>query len=280
MGARAKPSTGARRKRRASKRAAQASTGEQHRYYPDSIPPGMAHEVFDVSRIDEDGLEVLDDDEVEPDGSEPVSLPPPSTAPRSLRPSVPSRAPHPPRPSVRPRPLQPDDLRIDTPLSYTGSPTAIPVASPPETNAAPPAPTGSGRTLGFLLAAASVALLAGMVMGRHGDAPLPAARAEARPTAAPTPAVPTDAHFSRARAEGAIDAAVARAQACRAAAAPSGPLVARLTFAQTGQVVGVDVRGPLAGTEAGACFAAALREARVPAFDGGLESVERTVSAP
>jgi len=284
MGAKAKPSTGARRKRRGSKRAAKASTGEQHRYYPDSIPPGMAHEVFDVSRIDEDGLEVLDDDEVETE-----SLPPPATAPRSLHTRVPSRAPHPPRPTSRPppspmrshpvpRPLDPEDLRLNTPLSYAGNPAALPVARPLEAHEPPPSSTG--RALGYLVAAAVVALVAGVALARHADAPVSSARAEARPAPATTPAVAHDPHFSRAKAERAIDAAVARAKTCRTRTTPGGPLVARLTFAQTGQVVGVDVRGDLAGTEAGACFAAALREARVPSFDGGLESVERTVATP
>ncbi len=286
MGAKAKPSSSARRKKRGSKRAAKASEGEQHRYYPDSIPPGMAHEVFDVSRIDEDGLEVLDDNEVETE-----SLPPPATAPRSLRARVPSRAPHPPRPSSRPPPgpirshpvprlLDADDLRIDTPLSYAGSPAAIPVVRPPEANATAPATTGSTRTLGFLVAAAVVALLAGMALGKRGDAPVPAAHAEARPALAPIPRAESDGRFSRAKAESAIDAAVARAKTCRDGTTPSGPLVARLTFAQTGQVIGVEVLGPLAGTEAGSCFAGALRAVRVASFDGAVESVERTVTAP
>jgi hypothetical protein len=277
MGAKAKSPNGARRKKRASKRAAKADAAEQHRYYPDSIPPGMAHEVFDVSRIDEDGLEVLDDDEVAPDSSAPISLPP---APGSLRPRVPSRAPHPPRPSVRPRPLEPDELRIDTPLSYVGSPTALPVARPPAADLPAGVSRGSSRTLGYVVAGAVVCLLAGIVLGRHGGAPFHAARAEARTAAAPTPDASGERRFSRARAESAIDAAVARAKTCRGPTTPSGALVARLTFAQTGQVVGVEILGALAGTDAGACFAAALREARVQAFEGGLESVERTVAAP
>lgn len=285
MGAKAKSSSGARRKKRGSKQAAKAGDGEQHRYYPDSVPPGMAHEVFDVSRIDEDGLEVLDDDEVETE-----SLPPPATAPRSLRARAPSRAPHPPRPSSRPPPgpvrshpvprlLDADDLHINTPLSYAGNPDALPAALPPEASVQARAATSSGRTLGYLVGAAVVALLVGLTLGSRADAPSLAAHADARSSLASPLDSSTSGRFSRAKAEIAIDAAIARAKACHGAAT-AAPLVARLTFAQTGQVVGVEVSGPLAGTEAGSCFAAALREARVPAFDGGLQTVERTVATP
>src|SRR6187401_2430709 len=110
MGAKAKQPTRVRRKKSASSK---ISARKQHHYYPDSIPPGMTAEVFDVSRIDEDGLEVLDDDEVEQEPAEavvPYSLRPRSVAPHPPRPSV--RPTPPPRPSARPRPLAPDDLRL------------------------------------------------------------------------------------------------------------------------------------------------------------------------
>jgi len=271
MGAKAKHASGARRKKKgASKRAANAGAEEQHRYYPDSIPPGMTAEVFDVSRIDEDGLEVLDDDEVEQDPVDAVARP------GSLRPR--SVAPHPPRPSVRPRALAPDDLRLDTPLSYSTNPAAAFVERAPEPSVAARPSSGSGRALAFAVGGAVLALLVGLALGRRGGAASPSSVARVTQPAALERAAPVQ-HFSTTSAASAIDTAVARAQACRASGAPGGPLTVRLTFAQTGQVVGVDVRGPLAGTPAGDCFAAALRDARVPSFEGGIASVERTVEA-
>ncbi|HEX5102015.1 MAG TPA: hypothetical protein VFV94_21045 [Polyangiaceae bacterium] len=236
----------------------------------------MTAEVFDVSRIDEDGLEVLDDEEVVPDSND---APPASLLPPSLRPS--SRAPHPPRPSVRPRPLAPDDVHIDTPLSYASNPAALLIAPPSAPVVAPQKTSGSGRTLLVLTAAAVVALLGGMLLGRS-DPPSAAAQTSETPTHA-APAVTeatSDGRFSEALAHTAIDGAVTRATACRDANAPSGPVSVRLTFAHTGQVVGVDVRKPFAGTTAGDCFAASLRELRVPAFQGAIAVVDRTVDLP
>lgn len=273
MGEKSKQPTRVRRKKGASSK---ISARKQRRFYPDSIPPGMTAEVFDVSRIDEDGLEVLDDEEVVPDSND---EPPASLRPPSLRP--PSRAPHPPRPSVRPRPLAPDDVRIDTPLSYASNPAAVLLAPPPALVAEPPKTSGSGSTLLVLAAAAVVALLGGMLLGRSDP---PSARAQTSETSTHAAPVVTDAssdgRFSEARAHAAIDAAVTRAMTCRDTNAPSGPLSVRLTFAHTGQVVGVDVQKPFAGTTAGDCFATSLRELRMPAFQGAIAVVDRTVELP
>lgn len=117
----------------------------------------MAHEVFDVSRIDEDGLEVLDDDEVELEAPAPVAG----------RGRARSEAPHPPRPSVRPRPLAPDDVRLEPTLSYASNPAAVlldvPVSQPPARRSA----SGRGRTAVLILSAALLALVAGAVLARH-----------------------------------------------------------------------------------------------------------------
>jgi hypothetical protein len=272
MGAKAKEPTRMRRKKSASSK---ISARKQHRYYPDSIPPGMTAEVFDVSRIDEDGLELLDDEEVVPDSVDPR---PASLRPPSLRP--PSRAPHPPRPSVRPRPLAPDDVHIDTPLSYASNPAAVLIVPPVAPVAIAPKASGSRRTLLVLSAAAFVVVLGAMLLGRHDPAP---AAASTKDTALAAPLVAdeaSDGAFSEGRAHAAIDAAVTRAKACRDANAPSGPLSVRLTFAQTGQVVAVDVEKPFAGTSAGDCFAASLRGLRLPAFHGALAVVTRTVALP
>jgi hypothetical protein len=273
MGAKAKQPTRVRRKKSASSK---ISARKQHHYYPDSIPPGMTAEVFDVSRVDEDGFEVLDDEEVVPDAS---NAPPAQQRPLSLRPPAP--APHPPRPSVRPRPLAPDDVRIDTPLSYASNPAAVLLEPPSAPVVAPPKTWGSSRTLLFLAAAALVALLGGMLLGRQDPAPAAAQTRETPAVAAPVVTDrASDGRFSEARAHAAIDSALTRAKACRDTNAPTGPISVRLTFAQTGQVVGVDVREPFAGTAAGDCFASSLRELRLPAFQGALAVVERTIELP
>jgi len=273
MGAKAKQPTRLRRKKSASSK---ISARKQHHYYPDSIPPGMTAEVFDVSRIDEDGLEVLDDEEVVADAS---NAPPAAHRPLSLRPPAP--APHPPRPSVRPAPLAPDDVHIDTPLSYASNPAAVLIAPPLAAVVEPPKASGSGRALLALAAAAVVALLGGMLLGRSELRPAAAQASETSTHASPVVTEATsDGGFLAARAHAAIDAAVTRAKACRDTNAPSGPVRVRLTFAQTGQVVGVDVQKPFAGTTAGDCFAASLRDLRIPAFHGALAVVERTVELP
>lgn len=273
MGAKAKEPSRMRRKKGASTK---ISARKRHHYYPDSIPPGMTAEVFDVSRIDEDGLEVLDDEEVVPDSNDaaPASLPP-----RSL--GRPSRAPHPPRPSVRPKPLAPDDVRIDTPLSYASNPAAVLIEAPSVPVVATPKASGSGRALLIFAATALAALLGGILLGRHELTPAAAHTSETPAVAARVPLDETsDGRFSERRARAAIDAAVTRAKACRDASAPPGPISVRLTFAQTGQVVGVDVEKPFAGTTAGDCFAASLRDVQVPAFHGAIAVVERTAELP
>lgn len=271
MGAKAKQPTRVRRKKSAS---AKISARKQHRFFPDSIPPGMKAEVFDVSRIDEDGLEVLDDEEVVPDSS---NAPPASLRPPSLRPPS---APHPPRPSIRPQPLAPDDVHIDTPLSYASNPAAVLISLPPAPVVVPPKASGSGRTLFLLMGAALLALGAGLVLGRSEPSPAAAHTRQTSPVALPPAEGASDGRFAEARARAAIDAAVLRAKACRDANAPNGPLGVRLTFAQTGRVVGIDVAKPFAETAAGACFAAELRDVHVPAFEGALAVVERTVELP
>jgi len=270
MGAKAKEPSRMRRKKGASTK---ISARKRHHYYPDSIPPGMTAEVFDVSRIDEDGLEVLDDDEVVPE-----SVPAPRR-PRSLGPPAP--APHPPRPSVRPKPLAPDDVRIDTPLSYASNPAAVLIDPPSVPVVATPKASGSGRALLIFAAAAVMALLGGILLGRHDLAPAAAHTRETPALAARVPADETsDGRFSEGRARAAIDSAVTRAKACRDPSAPPGPISVRLTFAQTGHVVGVDVEKPFAGTAAGDCFAASLRDVRIPAFHGAIAVVARTVELP
>jgi hypothetical protein len=163
MGAKAKqPARTRRNKNPSSKQSGKVSSRKRHHFYPDSIPPGMAHEVFDVSRIDEDGLEVLDDEEVMRDGA------PPDPAGSHGRVRGRSEAPHPPRPSVRPRPLAPADVKLERPLSYASNPTAIlidaPVSQAPVT---PRTATGWRRTAWLMVGGAILAVLVGAVLARH-----------------------------------------------------------------------------------------------------------------
>jgi len=162
MGAKGKQKTGARRgKGPQAKQSAKVSARKRHHFYPDSIPPGMTHEVFDVSRVDEDGLEVLDDDEFVAEASVPTAS--------TLPPRRPSAAPHPPRPSVRSKPLAPQQVQLDPLLSYPSNPAAI-LIDPPS-NAAPAAPQPRSSWRGWLLVvgAALVALLFGLLLGVRRD---------------------------------------------------------------------------------------------------------------
>ena len=169
MGAKAKqPARNRRNKHPPSKQSAKVTSRKRHHFYPDSVPPEMAHEVFDVSRIDEDGLELLDDEEY-------VAEPPPPAARGRGR----SEAPHPPRPSVRPRPLAPDDVRVEPVLSLASNPTALlldlPVSQPPPASRSS---MRSSRIAVLMLSAALLALIAGAVLARHA-APRPAPAADA-----------------------------------------------------------------------------------------------------
>jgi hypothetical protein len=92
------------------------------------------------------------------------------------------------------------------------------------------------------------------------------------------PAEPTLAAFDAKAAEGALEQAAQRANACRKPGDLSGEAVVILTFAASGKVTTANVSGaPFAGTETGGCIAATLREARVPPFSGEFITVKKTV---
>jgi len=275
MGAKAKPPTTRRSKSPGAKRSAKVSERKQHRFYPDSVPPAMAHEVFDTSRVEEDGTELLDEGEAIMES--PGSIPP---SPRRS-----SRAPHPPRPSVRPPALKPEEVRLDTPLSYASNPAAVLLDAPmslPPTVASPRAE----RTRGFpLLIAVFAFVIVGMLVlvvraaSRRDASGQGAATTAASNTAfAPTPTDPT--RFSPERARENVEAIVTNARSCRATNDGPTSLGVRVAFAQTGRVVGVEIAGPLAGSAAGDCFQAALREARIPPFRGQTALFERTLALP
>ncbi len=270
MGAKAKqPGKGRRANSPSAKGSSKVSARKRHRFYPDSIPPGMAAEVFDVSRIDEDGLELLDDEELVPDSDET------EVSSGHTRASV---APHPPRPSIRPKPLTPAEMRIDTPLSYASNPAAV-LLEPVQTVPPAPAPRSGawGKSVGVMLGAGLVALLLGMALGRRSHEQPAVANANAAQAARAPDSPSRFRTFDQAAAGQAIDAAAARASTCRAEPPEQGTLRAMLTFAPTGDVSAIQMAGTLAGTRVGDCFTEALRPVRVSAYDGGPTLVERNI---
>ncbi|HEX2872127.1 MAG TPA: hypothetical protein VHP33_12740 [Polyangiaceae bacterium] len=109
--------------------------------------------------------------------------------------------------------------------------------------------------------------------------------AETKPESA-TPAVKEPAPpsgepagpFDRAAASAALNSSAAQASSCRKEGDPSGVASVTITFAPSGRVTSANISGPpFAGTPTGGCIAAALRKARVPAFDGDRVTVSKTV---
>jgi hypothetical protein len=87
--------------------------------------------------------------------------------------------------------------------------------------------------------------------------------------------------FDRAAAAVAIAGGGLRAGSCRQAGAGVTAVPVSVTFAPSGGVAGVRVTGgALLGTAEGACVAAALRGAHVPAFDGEPVAVGTVVKLP
>jgi hypothetical protein len=85
------------------------------------------------------------------------------------------------------------------------------------------------------------------------------------------------AAFDRASAAVAV-AGAARGASCGDAAGGPVTVPVRVTFASSGSATSASVTGgPLVGTRDGACVAAALRGARVPAFDGEPVAVTTVV---
>jgi predicted Zn finger-like uncharacterized protein len=84
--------------------------------------------------------------------------------------------------------------------------------------------------------------------------------------------------FDRAAAAAALNSGAAQASACRKDGDPSGVASVTITFAPSGRVTSANISGPpFAGTPTGGCIAAALRKARVPAFEGDRVTVSKTI---
>jgi hypothetical protein len=84
--------------------------------------------------------------------------------------------------------------------------------------------------------------------------------------------------FDKNAAVTALQVASAQASSCRKAGDPSGMARVVVTFAPSGRVTSATVSGaPFAGTQTGGCIASQFRSARVPAFEGALVTVTRSV---
>jgi len=95
---------------------------------------------------------------------------------------------------------------------------------------------------------------------------------------APPPSGEPAGPFDRAAAAAALTAGATQASACRKDGDPSGVASVVITFAPSGRVTSANVSGPpFAGTPTGGCIAAALRKARVPAFEGDRVTVSKTI---
>jgi hypothetical protein len=116
------------------------------------------------------------------------------------------------------------------------------------------------------------------------------AAAESTPSESDAPAEPAGAAaedgapalvgagFDRAAAAAALNEATALAATCRGAEDPTGIAKVVVSFAPSGRATRALVSGPpFAGTPVGGCIASKFRAAQVPAFDGELVTVTKTV---
>jgi predicted Zn finger-like uncharacterized protein len=110
--------------------------------------------------------------------------------------------------------------------------------------------------------------------------PAPVAKEEPKvePASARQPAAEPSGPFDRSAAAAILTSSAAQASACRKEGDPSGVASVVVTFAPSGRVTSANISGPpFAGTATGGCIAAALRKARVPAFEGDRVTVSKTV---
>ena len=106
----------------------------------------------------------------------------------------------------------------------------------------------------------------------------PIAKDEPKPPVAPAEPGEPAGPFDRAAAAAALGTAAGQASACRKDGDPSGVASVVITFAPSGRVTSANLSGPpFAGTPTGGCIAAALRKAKVPAFDGDRVTVSKTI---
>jgi hypothetical protein len=193
---------------------------------------------------------------------EPVSTPAQMEAPAApTAPVAPSES-LAPAVSAAPAPAA-DDITFETTPTPTKAPAAT-VASK-ATPSAPSEATGDARPTPAVAPSEPKPAL--------GE---PAAKDE--PKLPPvTPAEPAGP-FDRAAAAAALTSSAAQASSCRKEGDPSGVASVVITFAPSGRVTSANISGPpFAGTPTGGCIAAALRKARIPAFEGERVTVSKTV---
>jgi predicted Zn finger-like uncharacterized protein len=100
----------------------------------------------------------------------------------------------------------------------------------------------------------------------------------APPASAPVEPAEPAGPFDREAAASSLTSAATAASTCRKEGDPSGTASVVITFAPSGRVTTATIGGPpFAGTPTGGCIAAALRKARVPAFEGERVTVSKTI---
>ncbi|HEX6274242.1 MAG TPA: hypothetical protein VFZ53_14475, partial [Polyangiaceae bacterium] len=179
-------------------------------------------------------------------------------------------------PPAPPDPMPPLPPPIEPPAADPTGPGAAPSPAPVATH-----PSGSTTAAPRNLAEPSPG-------SATATAPPSTASATPKPAiTAPAPGTPEPSDAPRGKAEGPFNAdaartalagAVAQASSCRKPGDPSGVAAVTITFSPSGRVTSATIAGPpFAGTPTGGCIAATLRRARVPAFEGDMVTVRKTV---
>lgn len=141
-----------------------------------------------------------------------------------------------------------------TPGATARAPRAPSTSSPKETSERSPSPASSTPKLAV-------------------TAPAPGTDAPTGP-----PKTAPEGPFNADAARTALAGAVAQASSCRKPGDPNGVAVVTITFSPSGRVTSANIGGPpFAGTPTGGCIASTLRRARVPAFEGDMVTVKKTV---
>jgi hypothetical protein len=161
-----------------------------------------------------------------------------------------------------------DDVSFTTTPSKTAAPTAV-AHDKPKTEGATSTPAAKPTEPAPPAVAATP----------KPEPAAPAVKEEPKPEPVEhTPPAEPAGPFDRAAAAAALTAASGQASACRKDGDPSGVASVIITFAPSGRVTSANVSGPpFAGTPTGGCIAAALRKAKIPAFDGDRVTVSKTI---
>jgi hypothetical protein len=162
-----------------------------------------------------------------------------------------------------PTPAEPS-ATVAAPPPSARSETVTPAGTPAGTSATPRAPAAKGDP----------------TSASGAETPTPASTAPAPGTPEPEAPAPAKAEgpFNADAARAALASAVTQASGCRKPGDPSGVAAVTITFSPSGRVTSATISGPpFAGTPTGGCIASTLRRARVPAFEGDMVTVRKTV---